>query len=90
MAPPLPFRDINVHASPTFYAFSSPSTPTAPTLLIDRPTGDIRMTDEKKLGSHRISSIAGILGIISLRLGMSQPPNISSSKLTQQKTNILL
>jgi hypothetical protein len=69
MAPLLPFRDINVHASPTHYAFSSPSTPTALTLVIDRPTGDIRLTDEKRLGSQRISSIAGILGIISLRLG---------------------
>lgn len=69
MAPNFPFRDINVHASPSHYAFSSPSTPTAPTLVIERPTGDIRLTEEKRLGSHRISSIMGILGIITLRLG---------------------
>jgi hypothetical protein len=65
----LPFRDINVHSSPSHYAFSSPSTPNAPTLVIDRPTGDIRLNDGKLLGTRRVSSIAGILGIISLRLG---------------------
>jgi hypothetical protein len=66
----LPFRDINVHSSPSHYAFSSPSTPNAPTLVIDRPTGDIRLNDGKLLGTRRVSSIAGILGIIRLRLGM--------------------
>ncbi|CAI6336131.1 unnamed protein product [Periconia digitata] len=64
----LPFRDINVHSSPSHYAFSSPSTPSAPTLVIDRPGGDIRLHDGKLLGSKRVSSIAGILGIIKLRL----------------------
>ena len=65
----LPFRDINVHSSPSHYAFSSPSTPSAPTLVIDRPGGDIRLHDGKLLGSKRVSSVAGILGIIKLRLG---------------------
>ncbi|KAF2436756.1 hypothetical protein EJ08DRAFT_623053 [Tothia fuscella] len=68
MAAVLPFRDINVHASNKYYAFSSPSTPSAPTLVVDRPSGDLRLNDEKLLGSKRVSSIAGILGIISLRL----------------------
>jgi hypothetical protein len=69
MATFLPYRDINVHASATTYAFSSPSTPSAPTLVVERPTGDIRMSNDKILGSRRVSAIAGILGIISLRLG---------------------
>jgi hypothetical protein len=88
MAPVLPFRDINVHASPTHYAFSSPSTPTAPTLVIDRPTGDISLTEEKRLGSQRISSIAGILGIITLRLGMSYCTALNNEwKLSRCKIN---
>lgn len=66
----LPFRDINVHASSTHYAFSSPSSPSAPTLVIERPSGDIRLHDGKLLGGQRVTSIQGILGIISLRLGM--------------------
>ncbi|USW48008.1 Putative SAC domain-containing protein [Septoria linicola] len=68
MSATLPFRDINVHASSTYYAFSSPSSPNAPTLLIDRPSGDIRLNDRKVTGGHRVSSISGILGIIKLRL----------------------
>jgi phosphatidylinositol 4-phosphatase len=70
MASIFPFRDINVHASASHYAFSSPSTPSAPTLVVDRPSGDLRLNDEKLLGSRRVSAIAGILGIISLRLGI--------------------
>jgi hypothetical protein len=66
-----PFRDINVHSSPSHYAFSSPSSPAAPTLVVDRPGGDIRLHDGKLLGSKRVSSIAGILGIIKLRLGQT-------------------
>lgn len=66
----LPFRDINVHASSTYYAFSSPSSPNAPTLVVDRPTGDLRLNDGKLTGGNRVSSISGILGIIKLRLGM--------------------
>ena len=69
----LPFRDINVHASSSYYAFTSPSAPTAQTLLVDRPSGDLRMVDGPISGAisgaKRVSSIAGILGIIKLRLG---------------------
>lgn len=65
----LPFRDINVHASSTYYAFSSPSSPDAPTLLVERPTGDLRLNNGKLTGGHRVSSISGILGIVKLRLG---------------------
>jgi hypothetical protein len=70
MSTALPYRDINVHSSPSHYAFSSPSSPSAPTLVVDRPSGDIRLHDGKLLGSKRVSSIAGILGIIKLRLGI--------------------
>lgn len=70
MSATLPFRDINVHASPSYYAFSSPSSPDAPTLVIDRPTGDIRLSDGKITGGNRVSNIPGILGIIHLKLGM--------------------
>lgn len=70
MAPPiLPFRDVNLHASPSHYAFTSPSSPQAPTLVVDRPTGDLRLNDGPLSGAKRISSIAGILGIIKLKLG---------------------
>ncbi|OBT50440.1 hypothetical protein VE04_08512 [Pseudogymnoascus sp. 24MN13] len=68
MAPSLPFRDINVHASASHYAFTSSCSPTAATLVVDRPTGDIRLNDGKLLGGKRVSSIAGILGMIRLRL----------------------
>ncbi|KAK4974713.1 hypothetical protein LTR28_010280 [Elasticomyces elasticus] len=68
MASLFPFRDINVHASSSHYAFSSPSTPSALTLVVDRPSGDIRLSDGKMLGGQRVSSISGILGIIKLRL----------------------
>ncbi|KAI9656234.1 MAG: hypothetical protein M1821_004897 [Bathelium mastoideum] len=68
MAITLPYRDINVHASANYYAFSSPSSPNAPTLVVDRPSGDLRLNDGKVLGARRVSSIAGILGIIKLRL----------------------
>ena len=64
-----PFRDINVHASISHYAFTSPSTPSAQTLVIERPSGDPRLSDGPLLGSKRVSSIAGILGIVKLRLG---------------------
>ena len=68
MASLLPFRDINVHASTSHYAFTSPSTPSAPTLVVERPSGDIRLNDGQLLGSKRVSSIAGILGIVKLKL----------------------
>ncbi|KAF7119144.1 hypothetical protein CNMCM5793_008884 [Aspergillus hiratsukae] len=69
MAPSvLPFRDINLHASPSHYAFTSPSSPNAQTLVVDRPTGDLRLVDGTLSGAKRISSIAGILGMIKLKL----------------------
>ncbi|KAL1965907.1 hypothetical protein VTN77DRAFT_5040 [Rasamsonia byssochlamydoides] len=69
MAPPvLPFRDINLHSSPSHYAFTSPSSPSSPTLVVERPTGDLRLNDGSLLGTKRVSSIAGILGIIKLKL----------------------
>ncbi|KAK1996690.1 hypothetical protein LX36DRAFT_658332 [Colletotrichum falcatum] len=69
MAPTLPYRDINVKVAPDSYVFTSPSSPDAPALVIDRPTGDLRLGDAgqgKRVS--RVSSIAGILGIIQLRL----------------------
>ncbi|RPB10626.1 hypothetical protein P167DRAFT_490585 [Morchella conica CCBAS932] len=63
-----PFRDINVTASETHYTFRSPSTPDAPALVVARPSGDIKLTDSPKPGGKRVTSIAGILGIIKLRL----------------------
>ena len=68
MAGTLPFRDINVHASGAHYAFTSPSNSSAPTLVIERPSGDIRLNNGQLLGTKRVSSIAGILGIIKLKL----------------------
>ena len=68
----LPFRDINVHASNSHYAFTSPSSPSSPTLVIERPSGDLRLNDGSLLGAKRVSSIAGILGIIKLKLGQSR------------------
>lgn len=66
----LPFRDINLHASTSHYAFTSPSLPSAPTLVVERPSGDLRLNDGSLLGAKRVSSIAGILGIIKLKLGL--------------------
>ncbi|KAG0645635.1 Recessive suppressor of secretory defect [Hyphodiscus hymeniophilus] len=68
MASLLPFRDINVHASASHYAFTSPSSPAAATLVVDRPSGDLRLNDGTLLGGKRVSSIAGILGMVKLRL----------------------
>ncbi|KAI4217465.1 MAG: hypothetical protein LQ351_000060 [Letrouitia transgressa] len=64
----LPFRDINVHASTSHYAFTSPSSPSHQTLVVERPSGDLRLNDGALLGAKRVSSIAGILGIIKMRL----------------------
>ncbi|KAJ4290779.1 Phosphoinositide phosphatase sac1 [Collariella sp. IMI 366227] len=67
----LPFRDINVQTASDSYIFSSPSSPNAPALCVDRPTGDIRLSDASLLSNKRVSrvmSIAGILGMIRLRL----------------------
>ncbi|OKL64568.1 hypothetical protein UA08_00135 [Talaromyces atroroseus] len=66
--PVLPFKDINLHSSPSHYAFTSPSTPNAPTLVVERPNGDLRLNDGTLLGTKRVSSIAGILGMIKLKL----------------------
>jgi phosphatidylinositol 4-phosphatase len=70
----LPYRDINVKVAPDSYTFTSPSSPNAPALVIDRPTGDLRLSDASLQAGKRVSrvsSIAGILGIIQLRLGKS-------------------
>ncbi|KAI0126409.1 putative SAC1 protein [Xylariales sp. AK1849] len=67
----LPFRDINVQVAPDSYTFLSPSSPNAPTLVIDRPTGDLRLSEGSSYPNKRVSrvtSIAGILGMIRLRL----------------------
>jgi len=67
----LPFRDINVQISSDSYVFTSPSSPNAAALCIDRPTGDIQLTDASLLKGRRVSrvtSIAGILGMIRLSL----------------------
>lgn len=67
----LPFRDINVQVSPDCYIFKSPSTPDAPALTIDRPTGEVRLSDAALLSGKRVTrvfSIKGILGMIQLRL----------------------
>lgn len=66
-----PFRDINVTASEAHYTFRSPSTPDAPALVITRPSGDMRLADVPALGGKRVTSIAGILGIVRLKLGSS-------------------
>lgn len=64
-----PFMDLNLHASDSHYAFTSPSNPVAPSLIIDRPSGDIRLSESKLTGVKRVSSVSGILGMIKLRLG---------------------
>lgn len=71
-----PYRDINVKVSNDSYTFTSPSSPDAPALIIDRPTGDLRLSEgslQSSKRANRVSSIAGILGIIQLRLGSSGP-----------------
>ncbi|KAF2858540.1 hypothetical protein K470DRAFT_259719 [Piedraia hortae CBS 480.64] len=62
------FRDLNVYASSTHYAFTSPSSIDAPTLVVDRPSGSLRLNEGKLTVGHRVSSICGILGLIKLRL----------------------
>ncbi|KIE01305.1 phosphoinositide phosphatase, partial [Metarhizium majus ARSEF 297] len=66
-----PFLDINLRVTNDAYTFTSPSSPDAPALVIDRPTGDIRLSDSNPQTTKRatrVSSIAGILGIVQLRL----------------------
>lgn len=70
----LPYRDINVQAAPDCYIFTSPSSPNAPALTIDRPTGELRLYEPALLSGKRVtrvSSVAGILGVIQLPLGKS-------------------
>lgn len=72
VAPKLPYRDINVRVTNDAYTFTSPSSPDAPALVIDRPTGDVRLADaalHAAKRASRVSSVAGILGIVQLRLG---------------------
>ncbi|OAQ76216.1 phosphoinositide phosphatase [Purpureocillium lilacinum] len=67
----LPYRDVNIKVTNDAYTFTSPSSPDAPALLIDRPTGDVRLADpalQAGKRASRVSSVAGILGIIQLRL----------------------
>lgn len=71
-----PYRDITVKFASDAYIFTSPSHPDASPLVIDRPTGDLHLYESALLTGKRISrvqSIAGILGIIQLRLGMPGP-----------------
>jgi len=74
MSASLPFRDLNVYASPSYYAFTSPSSPNVPGLIIDRPSGELRLNDGELTGGTRVTSVSGILGIIKLRFGMFIPP----------------
>ena len=66
---PSVFRGLSAHASPTNYTFRCPSFPDAASLVIDRPSGNMRMVDHPVLQSKSSMSIAGILGVIRLRLG---------------------
>ncbi|PHH76239.1 hypothetical protein CDD80_1688 [Ophiocordyceps camponoti-rufipedis] len=67
----LPYRDVNVRVTSDAYVFASPSSPDAPALVIDRPTGDVHLADAAQHAAKRttrVSSVAGILGLIQLRL----------------------
>ncbi|KAM3531589.1 hypothetical protein NHJ13051_000654 [Beauveria bassiana] len=69
--PLFPYRDINLRVSNDAYTFTSPSSPNAPALVLDRPTGDVSLTEPSLQTSKRatrVSSIAGILGVIQLKL----------------------
>lgn len=70
--PLFPYRDINLRVSNDAYTFTSPSSPNAPALVLDRPTGDVSLTEPSLQSSKRatrVSSIAGILGVVQLKLG---------------------
>lgn len=72
--PLFPYRDINLRVSNDAYTFTSPSSPNAPALVLDRPTGDVSLTEpslQSTKRATRVSSIAGILGVIQLKLGSS-------------------
>ncbi|KZZ92096.1 phosphoinositide phosphatase [Moelleriella libera RCEF 2490] len=71
LARKLPFPDINLRVTNDAYTFISPTSPDAPALTIERPTGDIRVADANPQAARRatrVSNIAGILGMIQLRL----------------------
>lgn len=82
-----PFRDINVHASAAHYAFTSPSSPSSQTLVVERPSGDLRLNDGPLLGTKRVSSIAGILGIIGLGLGILPQFSFSGSLMAPRQVH---
>jgi len=88
----VPFRDINVHASASHYAFTSPSAvaAAAQTLVVERPSGDLRLNDGPLLGAKRVSSIAGILGMIKLRLGDGCFPIAKEAALTELDKYIIV
>lgn len=74
--PLFPYRDINVSIAEGAYTFTSPSSPDAPALVIDRPTGDIHLdhgASTMGMRPYQVMSINGIMGIIQLRLGASTP-----------------
>ena len=78
--PLFPYRDINVQIAEGAYTFTSPSSPDAPALVIDRPTGDIHLdhgASNKGARPYQVMSINGILGIIQLRLGAYRPAPIA-------------
>jgi hypothetical protein len=82
MSPPAnPYRDINLLVSPSHYAFKSASSSSAPTLIVERPTGDLRLDNTSAHGAKRVSSIAGILGMIKLKLGAQSLPFTSRESL---------
>ncbi|KAK2741216.1 hypothetical protein FQN57_005678 [Myotisia sp. PD_48] len=68
MATILPYRDINLLACPQYYAFKSASSSSALSLVVDRPTGDMRLASPSTHAAKRISSVSGILGIVKLKL----------------------
>lgn len=58
--------------------------------MIDRPTGDISLSDGKMLGGKRVSSIAGILGMIKLRLGKLQPRHPESKEINSKTDKYII
>ena len=75
--PLFPYWDLNVQVAEGAYTFTSPSSPDAPALVIDRPTGDIHLDHGGSgLGSqpYQVMSINGIMGMIQLRLGTVTAP----------------
>lgn len=74
----LPYRGLSVHKSPTTYIFRCPSFPDAPSLVIDRPSGNTRMVEHAVLQTKSAMSIAGILGVIRLRLGTDSTQKLAA------------